>query len=338
MHDLRFYTSKPDVTIDEIASYVGGIVRGDGGKKVITVASAENAEVGAVCFFEGRDKQASDVSPQALACFVRENQADLIPDCVVQIIVDEPRKSFSIAAQSFLQRRTTERDWDDLGPARVSSSAIISRGAILCDGVEIGDGTVVGPNAVVGPGVRIGRNCNIGPGVVIETSLIGDSVSIKANSVIGGSGFGLIGSSTGLMAAPHFGRVILQDKVSIGSCVCVDRGAFEDTIIGEGTQLDNLVQIGHNVQIGRNTLIAAFGGLAGSVKVGDWVQMGGRVGVSDHLTIGSRSRMAAWAATMHDIPENETWAGIPAKPIKTFMREVAWLSKNAAFKPDKQKG
>lgn len=338
MHDLRFYASRPDVTIRDLAYSVGGVVKGDGDKCVVTVASAENAEANSVCFFEGRDKEAPGISSKALACFVRESQADLIPENVIRIIVDEPRKSFSVAALSFLERRTTERDWEDLGPARISPTAVIARGAILCDGVEIGDGTIIGPNAVIGPGVRIGRNCQISPGVVIETSLIGDSVSIKANSVIGGSGFGLIGSSAGLMPAPHFGRVILQDKVSIGSCVCIDRGAFEDTIIGEGTQLDNLVQIGHNVQIGRNTLIAAFGGLAGSVKVGDWVQMGGRVGVSDHLSIGSGSRMAAWAATMHDIPENETWAGIPAKPIKSFMREVAWLSKNAAFKPDKRKG
>ena len=243
MHDLRFYASKPDVTLDDLASDVGGVVKGDGGQLVVTVASAENAEAGSVCFFEGRDKEAPNVSPSALACFIRESQADLIPESIVRIIVSEPRKCFSIAALAFLQRRTPERDWEDLGPARISATAVISRGAILCDGVEIGDGTVIGHNAVIGPGVRIGRNCSIGPGVVVETALLGDSVSIKANSVIGGSGFGLIVASSGLMAAPHFGRVILKDRVSLGSCVCVDRGAFEDTIIGEGTHVDNLVQI-----------------------------------------------------------------------------------------------
>jgi UDP-3-O-[3-hydroxymyristoyl] glucosamine N-acyltransferase len=123
--------------------------------------------------------------------------------------------------------------------------------------------------------------------------------------------------------------VILQDGVTVGACSCIDRGAWDDTVVGENTKIDNLVQIAHNVRIGRNCVLAAQVGIAGSVVIGDGVQFGGKVGIGDHLTIGDRVRMAAGALAMKDIPAGETWCGIPAKPIRQFLREVAWLARKA---------
>jgi UDP-3-O-[3-hydroxymyristoyl] glucosamine N-acyltransferase len=132
------------------------------------------------------------------------------------------------------------------------------------------------------------------------------------------------------MDVPQLGRVIIQDNVGIGAQTGVDRGAFNDTVIGENTKIDNLVQIAHNVVIGRNCVIAGQCGLSGSSAVGDGVQIGGHVGLADHVTIGSGARLAAMSGVMHDVPPGESWCGIPAVPVKQFFRQVAWLQKAAA--------
>lgn len=336
MHDIRFYHRPGDVTLTALADQVGGVVRGDGDEIVITVGAFSDAEKGAICFYQGKPEGAADVSQTASACFLNETSATYLPDRVTAIVVDSPRMAFSKAAHILLQHRDLETDWPDLGTPKIAETAKIGRNAILCDGVEIGENSVVGPNAIIGPGVKIGHNTKIGPGCVIETALIGNNVLIKANTVIGGTGFGVIHEKSGQLLAPHFGRVIIQDSVSMGSCCCIDRGVFGDTIIGEYTRLDNLIQIAHNVVIGRNCTMAAFSGMSGSVTVEDWVQMGGRVGAADHLVIGEGAKLAANAALMRDVPAGETWGGSPAKPLRQMLREMSWLAKNASARNRKQ--
>ncbi len=331
MHDLRFYHRDKRVTVAELASLSGGIVQGDADVEIVTVGSFDGAEAGAVCFFEGkRPEQASQISPDASACFLRQDAAEHLPGSVTGIVVDWPRMAFSKAAIEFLKQRTLEAPGDDLGEPRIAATARIGSNAVIGQGVEIGERTIIGPNAVIGPGVRIGSDCQIAPGVVMECALIGNGVVIKANSVIGGTGFGVVATPDGIIHAPHFGRTIIQDHVSIGSCCCVDRGVFDDTVIGERTRLDNLVQVAHNVEIGRNCTVAAFGGISGSNKVGDGVQFGGRVGTADHISIGDGARLAAYSGLMRDVPAGETWGGSPAKPLRTMLREMTWLAKQTA--------
>jgi UDP-3-O-[3-hydroxymyristoyl] glucosamine N-acyltransferase len=205
----------------------------------------------------------------------------------------------------------------------------LAAGVVLGEDVRIGRGARIGANAVIGPGVSIGRNCVIGSNVTIGFSLIGDRVRVAAGSVIGEAGFGLAVSRTGALDIPQLGRVILQDDVSVGANCCIDRGAWEDTVIGEGTKIDNLVQVGHNVVLGRGCVLVAHTGLSGSVKAGDGVQFGGKAGLADHLNIGSGAKIAAGAGVISDVPAGETWAGYPARPIRRWLREAAWVAKQA---------
>jgi UDP-3-O-[3-hydroxymyristoyl] glucosamine N-acyltransferase len=209
---------------------------------------------------------------------------------------------------------------------------VIEPGAVIGEGALIGRGTRIGANSVIGPGVQIGRDCAIGPNVTVMCALIGDRVKLLSGARIGEAGFGAAGSATGPLDVPQLGRVILQDGVTVGANSCIDRGAYDDTVVGENSKIDNLVMIGHNCVIGRNALIAAHTGISGSVTVGDNVMFGGKAGIGDHLSIGEGARVAAGAGVLADIPAGETWSGYPAKPIRQFLRETVWLARQATRK------
>jgi UDP-3-O-[3-hydroxymyristoyl] glucosamine N-acyltransferase len=193
----------------------------------------------------------------------------------------------------------------------------------------------IGANAVVGPGVQIGAGTRIGARASLRCALVGDGVTIFPGAVLGETGFGLAAGPGGASLSPHFGRVIIQNGVSVGANSCIDRGLFDDTVIGEGSQIDNLCHIGHNCQVGSHVVVAAFGGISGSSTVGDGVQFGGRVGLKDHVTVGPGARLAAGSAVLGDVPAGETYAGYPAKPVRTWMRELAWLARAAQKRPGK---
>jgi len=214
--------------------------------------------------------------------------------------------------------------------ARLEDGVDLSPGVVIGPGAHVGRGTRIGANTVIGPGVAIGRDCRIGSNVSISFALIGDRVMIYSNTAIGEAGFGATLGPKGIIDIPQLGRVLIQDGVTLGANVAVDRGAYDDTTIGENTKIDNLVHIGHNVRIGRNCVLAAFVGISGSVTIGDGARFGGRAGIADHVTIGDGAQIGGAAGVLKDIPAGEIWSGYPAQPLRKWLREVNWLSKAAA--------
>ena len=213
--------------------------------------------------------------------------------------------------------------------ARLGDGVQIASSVVIGPGADIGEKTRIAPGSVIGRGVTIGRNCLIGPRVSLQCTHIGDEVVIQAGAVIGASGFGFASLANGHVKIPQLGRVIVQDRVEIGANSTIDRGALGDTLIGEGTKIDNLVQIGHNTRVGRHCVMAGQVGISGSVTLGDFVLLGGKVGVADHVTIGDRVRVAALSGVGTDLEAGADYGGIPARPLMQWKREVAALAKLA---------
>lgn len=218
---------------------------------------------------------------------------------------------------------------EDLGAPVLERDVSIGSNVVVGAGVEIGRGTIIGANTVIGPGVTIGRNCVIAANCTIDCCHIGNQVVIHSGVRIGTEGFGWLDFGRTNRKVPQLGRVLIQDGVEVGANSTIDRGALGDTMIGEGTKIDNLVQIGHNCRIGRNCLIAAMSGLSGTTVLEDGVLLGGGVGTSGHLTIGAGSVVHGRAAVTKDWPAGSKLAGAPAQDIRDFWRELATTRKLA---------
>lgn len=305
-------------------------IGGDAEGSVAGVAPADRAGPHDLCYYEVKAKGAPLQGAPGV-CVITPALAHLAPNAAALILSDRPRFTFAQLASKLVRPRGFASKAAAIDPsARLEDGVEIAPGAVIGAGAQIGAGTMIGPNVVIGPGVTIGRRGRIGANASVQFALLGDEVTLLAGVVIGEQGFGVAVDPGGLVDVPHFGRVVIQDRVTIGANSTVDRGVFDDTMIGEDAKIDNLCQIAHNVVIGRGAMIAAFAGISGSTIVGDGVTMGGRVGIGDHRKIGARAVLAGGAAVFQDVPAGETWSGYPAKPIRKWLREVAWLNRKAA--------
>jgi len=246
---------------------------------------------------------------------------------VMGVLSDLSGNNAGVEKPDIGERNFLEFDMDnfDKRMAAIEPGVTIEAGAVVGPRAEIGSGTVITAGSIIGPDVRIGRDVSIGPAAVVTHALIGNRVIVHAGVCIGQDGFGFIGSSSGPQKIVQLGRVIIQDDVEIGANTTIDRGSNRDTIIGEGTKIDNLVQVGHNVVIGRNCLIAGQVGISGSVTIGDLTVLGGKVGVRDNVSIGRGAAIAASSAVGTDVPDGARWGGTPARPIKEWLRESSML-------------
>lgn len=339
MTDPVFFVPTRRYTAAEVADLTGAELADlqYSGVEISGIASASEGGKGMLVYIEGRGnaKLAESVEAAAVLC-----SADIAPKVrpgVAVLVTRKPQAAFATigrlmfpaaASPHALTGETGISPGAHIDPAaRLEDGVIVEAGAVIGPGAAIGAGTIVGPNAVIGKLCQIGRDCYIGPGASIQMTLAGNRVIIHAGARIGQDGFGFTAGASGPERIPQIGRVVIQDNVEIGANSTVDRGAMSDTVIGENTKIDNLVQIAHNVRIGRNCLIAGLAGISGSVTVEDNVVMGGGVGIADHLKIGAGAQLAAGSGFMNNVPAGEVWAGYPAEPMAAAMRSIALLRK-----------
>ena len=316
------------LTAASIAASVGGTLTGDGSATVTAVAPLDRAESHHVTFLAVARYAPLLASSDAGVVLVSPALADAPGRARARVIVDNPHDAMlSLLAVLYPP------------PSRVPgihSSVVIGRGAVLGDDVSIGPFVVVGDGArigarvrlrshvVIGPGVEIGDDCELYEGVTCYSGTrLGSRVRVHAGVRLGSDGFGYVFRNGAHEKIPHVGRCVVESDVEIGANTTIDRGSIDDTVIGSGTRIDNLVQIGHNVRVGRLCLIMAQVGVAGSVRIGDGVILAGQVGVSGHHTIGDGARLAAQAGVFGDVPVGETWSGYPARPHREALRAQA---------------
>ena len=330
MPDPRFFDSLPALSVAELAERIGGEVMRGGDRQVSAVAPLGSAGAGDIAFLGDR-KFAAALGQTRAGCVILPAAAlEAAPAGAAIIVSDEPQAAWARASASL--HRAIPLSEADRDEAAEDDTVVFEPGVVIGAGARIGRGTRIGANSVIGPGVQIGRDCIIGYNVSVGFALVGDRVRLMSGARIGEAGFGAARSKTGPVDVPQLGRVILQDGVTVGANSCIDRGAYDDTVVGENTKIDNLVMIAHNCVIGRNCLLAAHTGISGSCIVGDNVIFGGQAGIGDHIRIGEGARVAGGAGVLADIPAGETWSGYPAKPIRQSLREAVWLAKQASGK------
>lgn len=337
MADPVFIEPARRFTAAEIAAATGARLAdpAHGSMQIRNIASVVEGGEGTLVYVEGKRHAAYLRGTHAAAVLCREDLAGMVRSGVAVLIAERPQHAFVAAARLFYPQAMRPRPLSGetgISPAAhiadgatIESGAIIEAGAVVGPGAAIGAGTIVAPGAVVGPGCQVGRDGYLGPGTAVQCALIGNRVILHGGVQIGQDGFGYLPGARGPEKIPQVGRVIIQDDVEIGANTTVDRGALDDTIIGECTKIDNLVQIAHNVRIGRACIIAGHCGISGSVTLGDFVMLGGGVGLRDHISVGTGAQLAAASGVMSDVPAGEKWAGAPAQPLRSFFREVAAL-------------
>ncbi len=337
MAEPVFFPFATSLDFGEVAT-ISGTTLPDGApmdRRIEGAAALETAGPSDLAYMDNPKYTEALAATKAGLCLVSPRFADRVPAGTVVLVSPAPYHAFAkVLARFFPSALKPESAFAAQGVAPgavVHATAVlepgvtVDPGAVIGPGAEIGAGTVVAANAVIGPQVRIGRNCSIGAGSSIQAALIGNRVIVHPGARIGQDGFGFAMSPKGHMKVPQIGRVIVQDDVEIGANSCIDRGASRDTVIGEGTKIDNLVQIGHNCVIGRHCVICAQVGLAGSSTLEDFVVLGGQVGLAGHLVIGAGAQIAAQSGVAGDVPRGARYGGYPAQPALSWARETAML-------------
>jgi UDP-3-O-[3-hydroxymyristoyl] glucosamine N-acyltransferase len=336
-----FFPPVAPLTLAEIAALTGvetpaaidAAVRYDG------VGPLDAAGASQVSFLDNAQYVAQAAATRAGIVIVGQRHADKVAKTSIVLVAKEPYRAFAkVAAALFPASMRPQPIFGGRGvatgacvhpDARLEHGVVVDPGAVIGAGAEIGANSVICANVVIGPGVTIGRDSAIAANVTIVHSHLGNRVIVHPGCNIGQDGFGFAMGPQGHLKVPQVGRVIIQDDVEIGAGTCIDRGMNRDTVIGEGTKIDNMVQIAHNVTIGRHCVIVSQVGLAGSCILKDFVVIGGQAGVIGHAKVGMGAQIAATSSVARDVPPGERWGGTPAKPIRELFREISAIDRLA---------
>jgi len=337
--DGRFFSRTGPHSVRVLAGLVGAEAADE--RLIFGVAPLQTAGPEDVSFLDNRRYASLLEATKAGAVIVHPDFGAKVPAGAVAIVTPEPYVAWAkISAffHPFPEAVPGIHPRAIVDPAaEIDFTAEVGPGSYIGAGARIGAGTMIGALSVIEAGVVIGQKCRIHGRVVISHAIIGDRVTIYPGACIGQDGFGFAIGRAGFVPVRQLGRVLIGDGAEIGANSCIDRGSAQDTVIGPGVHIDNLVQIAHNVSIGANSVIVAQVGISGSTSIGDGVQIAGQAGLIGHLSIGKGAKIAAQSGVMTDIPAGAEIMGSPSQPIKTYLREVATLRKlaSAGRKPNK---
>lgn len=331
MADPRFHRRAGPFTLAELARRTGlfALPDGTGEASVVDVAPLETAGPDELTFLENRQYLGALAGTKAGFCVIAPEFVARVPAGTRALATPHPYLAYATIAGLFYPARA--------GAPGVHPSAVIDPTAILGAGVQVGAGSVVGAAAEIGAGVVLGANVTVGDGVVLgagcridanaslEACILGERVTVQSGARIGPGGFGFAPHPQRHVPVPQVGRVLIGNDCQIGANACIARGSGHDTVIGENVWIDNLVQIAHNVEIGSGSILVAQVGVAGSARLGRFVQAGGQSGIAGHITIGDGVRIGAKSGVMNDQAAGGTILGQPAIGAREFWRQLAAL-------------
>jgi UDP-3-O-[3-hydroxymyristoyl] glucosamine N-acyltransferase len=336
MQHPGFFTRRAPIRLADLAARLGANLApaADREALIADVKTLGEAEAQHLTFLDNRKYLPQLAETRAGACLIAPAFADRVPAQTAALVLKTPYRGFAMALQLFypdaLQPKAAMVAAGEplVHPsARIAAGALVEAGAVIGREAEVGRGTTVAAGALIGYRVVVGEGCYIGPGVSLTHAIVGNRVILHAGVRIGQDGFGFAMGPQGHLKVPQIGRVILYDDVEIGANSCVDRGALNDTVVGEGTKIDNLVQIGHNVVIGKHCVIVGQTGISGSTELGDFVVMGGQSGAVGHIKVGSGAQIAGGGHAKDDVPAGARMGGTPAVPMAEWARQIVVLKR-----------